>query len=152
VRGILYMSSLWAIRWDPDLKKLYHRFRKEKGMNHYQAMRVVMYNLLRMIYGVLKNQTPYDRQVDRKNRREQTKNGRSTRKSCSEQNSSKDNPATVHEPGSRLNRRCSNQPQSLQKKKTGGLPVFTGGRMYGLTSCEHPKKGTYRKHIKIVLK
>jgi len=73
-------------------------------------------------------------------------------KSCSEQNSSKDNPATVHEPGSRLNRRCSNQPQSLQKKKTGGLPVFTGGRMYGLTSCEHPKKGTYRKHIKIVLK
>jgi transposase len=70
VRGILYMSSLSAIRWDPDLKKLYHRFRKEKGMNHYQAMGVVMHKLLRMIYGVLVNQTPYDRQVDRKNRRE----------------------------------------------------------------------------------
>lgn len=70
VRGILYMSSLSTIRWDPDLKKLYHRFRKEKGMNHYQAMGVVMHKLLRMIYGVLKNQTPYDREVDRKNRRE----------------------------------------------------------------------------------
>jgi len=70
VRGILYMSSLSAIRWDPDLKKLYHRFRKEKGMNHYQAMGVVMHKLLRIVYGVLKNQTPYDRQVDRKNRRE----------------------------------------------------------------------------------
>lgn len=70
VRGILYMSSLSAIRWDPDLKKLYHRFRKEKGMNHYQAMSVVMHKLLRMIYGVLKNQTPYDREVDRENRRE----------------------------------------------------------------------------------
>jgi len=69
VRGILYMSSLSAIRWDPDLKKLYHRFRKEKGMNHYQAMGVVMHKLLRMIYGVLKNQTSYDREVDRENRR-----------------------------------------------------------------------------------
>lgn len=70
VRGILYMSSLSAIRWDPDMKSLYHRFRKEKGMNHYQAMGVVMHKLLRLIYGVLKNQTPYDRQVDRENRRE----------------------------------------------------------------------------------
>jgi len=70
VRGMLYMSSLSAIRWDPDLKKLYHRFRKEKRMNHYQAMGVLMHKLLRIIYGVLKNQTPYDRQVDRENRRQ----------------------------------------------------------------------------------
>lgn len=33
-------------------------------------MGVVMHKLLRLIYGVLKNQTPYDRQVDRENRRE----------------------------------------------------------------------------------
>lgn len=68
VRGILYMCSLTGIRWNPDLKKLYHRFRK-KGMNHYQAMGVVMHKLLRIIYGVLKNQTPYDPQVDRANRK-----------------------------------------------------------------------------------
>lgn len=67
VRGILYMCSLSAIRWNADLKKLYHRFRK-KGMNHYQAMGVVMHKLLRIIYGLLKNQTPYDPQVDRDNR------------------------------------------------------------------------------------
>lgn len=69
VRAILYMSSLSAIRWDPDMKKLYHRFRKKKRMNHYQAMGVLMHKLLRIIYGVLKNQTPYDRQIDRNNRR-----------------------------------------------------------------------------------
>jgi transposase len=67
VRGILYMCSLTGIRWNPDLKKLYHRFRK-KGMTHYQAMGVVMHKLLRIIYGVLKNQTPYNPQVDRENR------------------------------------------------------------------------------------
>ena len=38
-------------------------------MNHYQAMGVLMHKLLRIIYGVLKNKTPYDRQVDRENRR-----------------------------------------------------------------------------------
>jgi transposase len=70
VRGILYMCSLSAIRWNPDLKRLYHRFRKEKGMNHYQAMGVVMHKLLRIVYGVLKNQTPYDLQVDRENRQQ----------------------------------------------------------------------------------
>lgn len=67
VRGVLYMCSLSAIRWNPDMKRLYHRFRK-KGMNHYQAMGVVMHKLLRIVYGVLKNQTPYDPQVDRDNR------------------------------------------------------------------------------------
>jgi len=66
VRGILYMCSLTAIRWNPPLKALYHRFRK-KGMNHYQAMGVVMHKLLRIIYGVLKTQTPYDPQVDQQN-------------------------------------------------------------------------------------
>jgi transposase len=69
VRGTLFMCSLSAIRWNPDLHDLYHRFRKKKGMNHYQAMGVVMHKLLRIVYGVLKNQTPYDPDVDRQNRR-----------------------------------------------------------------------------------
>ena len=36
-------------------------------MNHYQAMGVVMHKLLRIVYGVLKTQTPYDPQVDQDN-------------------------------------------------------------------------------------
>lgn len=70
VRGILYMCSLSAIRWNQDLKKLYHRFRKDKGMNHYQAMGVVMHKLLRIVYGVLTNQTSYNPKIDQQNRRQ----------------------------------------------------------------------------------
>lgn len=68
VRATLFMCSLSAIRWNSDLRSLYHRFRK-KGMNHYQATGVVMHKLLRIVYGVLKNQTPYDPEVDRNNRK-----------------------------------------------------------------------------------
>lgn len=69
VRATLFMCGLSAIRWNPDLRRLYHNFRK-KGMNHYQAMGVVMHKLLRIVYGVLKNQTPYDPQIDRANRQQ----------------------------------------------------------------------------------
>lgn len=67
VRAILYMCALTGLRWNPDLKRLYHNFRK-KRMNHYQAMGVVMHKLLRIVYGVLNSQTPYDPGVDQKNR------------------------------------------------------------------------------------
>lgn len=69
VRAILYMCALTGIRWNADLRTLYHNFRK-KGMNHYQAMGVVMHKLLRIVYGILKNQTPYDPQIDRANRQQ----------------------------------------------------------------------------------
>lgn len=41
VRATLYMCSLSAIRCNEDFKALYHSFRS-KGMNHYQAIGVVM--------------------------------------------------------------------------------------------------------------
>ena len=67
VRATLYMCSLSAIRHNEDLKALYHSFRL-KGMNHYQAIGVVMHKLLQIIYGILKHQTPYDPAIDQKNR------------------------------------------------------------------------------------
>lgn len=66
VRAILFMCSLSAIRCNPHLSTLYHRFRS-KGMNHYQAMGVVMHKLLRIVYGILKTQTPYDPKIDQAN-------------------------------------------------------------------------------------
>jgi transposase len=67
VRATLYMCGLSATRCDEEFKALYHRFRK-KGMNHYQAMGVVMHKLLRTVYGILTRQTPYDPAIDRQNR------------------------------------------------------------------------------------
>ena len=66
MRSILYMAALSGIRCNPILKKLYARFRA-KGMKHYQAMGVVMHKLLRIIYGVLKNKTAFDPDIDEKN-------------------------------------------------------------------------------------
>lgn len=73
VRAALYMCSLSAIRCNPDLKKLYHHFRS-KGMNHYQAAGVIMHKLLRIVYGILSTQTPYNPAVDRANRKKAEKN------------------------------------------------------------------------------
>jgi transposase len=66
IRSILYMCCLSAIRADDNFKQLYARFRG-KGMNHYQAICVVMHKMLRIIYGVLKSQKQYDPAVDREN-------------------------------------------------------------------------------------
>jgi transposase len=66
VRKALYMSSLTGIRKDEAMKKLYHRYRS-KGHNHYQAMGVVMHKQLRMVYGILIHQAPYNPEVDKKN-------------------------------------------------------------------------------------
>lgn len=67
LRGALYMASLTAIRYDESFCKLYHRFR-DKGMNHYQAMGVVMHKLLRTVYGIWRSRTPYNPNIDEANK------------------------------------------------------------------------------------
>ena len=66
VRAILYMSALSAIRCNDLFKQLYARFRA-KGMHHYQAIGVVMHKMLRIIYGILKTNTPFNPDVDKQN-------------------------------------------------------------------------------------
>jgi transposase len=66
VRAALYMAALAGIRCNPILKQVYARFRA-KGMKHYQAMGVVMHKLLRVIFGILKNNIPFDPNVDQAN-------------------------------------------------------------------------------------
>jgi len=68
VRATLFMCSLSAIRCNREFKALYHSFRK-KEMNHFQAMGVVMHKLLRIVYGILTHQRPYDPGIDRENRK-----------------------------------------------------------------------------------
>jgi transposase len=66
LRAVLYMSALTAVRCSPLFKGLYAKFRA-KGMNHYQAIGVVMHKMLRIIYGILKTKTPFNEEVDKKN-------------------------------------------------------------------------------------
>jgi transposase len=66
IRAILYMATLSAIKYNPILKQVYVRFRA-KGMKHHQAAGIVMHKLLRIIYGVLKNQTVFNAETDELN-------------------------------------------------------------------------------------
>lgn len=67
IRGVLYMACLTTVRHDPYMKKKYADIRA-KNNGHYFAMGVLMHKMLRVIYGVMKSQTPYDLAIDQKNR------------------------------------------------------------------------------------
>lgn len=66
IRTVLFMSSLTSIRYSDLFKNIYSNARA-KGKNHFNAMGVVMHKLLRVIFGVLKNRTPFSLEVNAKN-------------------------------------------------------------------------------------
>jgi len=66
-RAILYMVALSAIQHNPVIKELYGRC-LHKGMNRSQALGVCMHKILRIVYGMLKNNTPFDPRIDQRNR------------------------------------------------------------------------------------
>lgn len=70
IRKTLYMCASTAVMHDPHMKAIYHRHRR-KGKNHKQAIGVIMHKMLRVIWGILTSQTPYDAQVDKANQQKQ---------------------------------------------------------------------------------
>ncbi len=66
IRATLYMCAQTAVVYDPHLKQIYHKHRN-KGKNHKQAIGVIMHKLLRVVWGMLTSNEPYDKQVDLKN-------------------------------------------------------------------------------------
>ena len=66
LRATLYMCCMAAIRHDPYMKKQYADIRA-KGKCHYFAMGVLMHKMLRIIFGILKSEVPYNAAIDQKN-------------------------------------------------------------------------------------
>jgi transposase len=66
-RRILYMVTLSAIQCNPLIKRIYED-RIEKGMERMASVGYCMHKILRIIYGMLKHNTPFDAEIDRKNR------------------------------------------------------------------------------------
>lgn len=64
VRRVLYMCCLSSIKYSPMMKNLYARHRA-KGKNHYQAIGVLMHKMLRVIFGVLTSQKPYNEEINK---------------------------------------------------------------------------------------
>jgi transposase len=66
-RAILFMVTLSAIVHNPLIKEIY-TLNLKKGKDKMDAIGVCMHKILRIIYGMLKNNTPFDPEIDRKNR------------------------------------------------------------------------------------
>jgi transposase len=66
-RAILYMVAMTAIAHNPLIREVYEH-NLAKGKCKMDAMGVCMHKILRIIYGMLKNNQPFDPEIDRKNR------------------------------------------------------------------------------------
>lgn len=66
-RKILYMVTLSAIKSNPLIRSIYEN-RVENGMEKMAAVGLCMHKILRIIYGMLKNRTAFDPEVDINNR------------------------------------------------------------------------------------
>jgi transposase len=78
-RGILYMVTLSAIQRNPIIKEIYVE-RTSKGMEKMAAIGLCMHKLLRIMYGMLKNNTKFDAEIDRQNRKDKQLNKSSSKR------------------------------------------------------------------------
>jgi len=71
-RQILYMVALVAVQKNPLIKQIYQK-RLQKGMSKMAAIGYCMHKILRIIYGMLKHNKPFDPKIDEQNREKQVK-------------------------------------------------------------------------------
>ena len=77
-RRILFMVALTAIRDNPLIRELYLKH-TEMGMEKMAAIGLCMHKILRIVYGMLKHNRPFDPEIDRKNRKRARFSGNRTR-------------------------------------------------------------------------
>jgi transposase len=68
-RRILYMIALSAIRCNPLIKEVYEKHQQE-GKHNRAAMGICMHKILRILYGMLKHNKPFNPRIDRINRQQ----------------------------------------------------------------------------------
>jgi transposase len=67
-RHILYMVALSALKSNPLIQEVYIKH-TDKGKSGKAALGVCMHKILRIIYGMLKNKTKFDPEIDRMNQK-----------------------------------------------------------------------------------
>jgi transposase len=78
-RQILYMVAMVAIQSNPLIREIYEKH-TEKGMEKKAALGVCMHKIIRIIYGMLKHNKPFNPEIDRKNR--EKRNTQGEKKNC----------------------------------------------------------------------
>lgn len=74
LKSLLYMGAKAAVKHNKEYR-LYYQKKQQEGKPHYLIMNNVMNKLLRTIYSVVKNRTPYDRDYVCLDPREKNING-----------------------------------------------------------------------------
>lgn len=75
IRGLLYMCSLSAIRWNIPCQDLYNRLKERKKASKI-ALVAVAHKLVRQAYGVVKNETPFDPNRNTSSKKDSKKKGK----------------------------------------------------------------------------
>ncbi len=66
-RWTLFLIARSAIVHNPHIRTLYEEYQK-KGKCKMSSIGIIMHKILRIVYGMLKNNTTYDPEIDRKNK------------------------------------------------------------------------------------
>ena len=66
-RKILFLVALSAIRYCPLIQELYEKH-LQRGKERMDAVGICMHKILRILYGMLKHNNPFDPDIDRANR------------------------------------------------------------------------------------
>lgn len=69
MRAILYIAANNVILHDPYFKALYHHYMSQ-GKKRKAVIGIIMHKLLRVIYGMLKSQRPFDHSIDQANQKQ----------------------------------------------------------------------------------
>jgi transposase len=75
-RQILFMVAMNAITTNPLIREIYQEH-VQKGMDKMAAIGLCMHKILRIVYGMLKHNTPFNPEIDRKNREKSKQRGKS---------------------------------------------------------------------------
>jgi transposase len=111
-RAILYMVTMNAITYNPVIKEVFiHNL--QKGKSKMDAMGVCMHKILRITYGMLKNNQPFDPDVDRKNRSRSIAKKKRTGKNKTRRYQKPDEKAPISR---RYNKKRKEQEQSQNEK------------------------------------
>ena len=71
-RQILFMVAMVSIRTNPLIREIYIR-KVDEGMPKMAALGMCMHKILRIVYGMLKHNTPFDEDIDRHNQARKSK-------------------------------------------------------------------------------
>jgi transposase len=113
-RQILYMVTLAALRLNPFVKELFIK-QRQKGMKAKAAMGVCMHKILRIIYGMLKNDTEFDPEIDKQNREKHPVSFKKANKDDSRRHQTHDSFAPVSR------RQAKKRKEQEQEKKQNNI-------------------------------